>query len=141
MNWKSPEQLRPLKPLLEQDDKAIEREVFFSTERDEAKRVLWAMWVRKKYMEKWKWGAGPEFLYRKLIRGLGLHGLEDSLVELDKPKRGRKEERGLAMRIWELKAEGKTAPQIKAIFKSDGQHFSLEKIESYLKTRRKKHAR
>jgi hypothetical protein len=136
--WKSPEQLRPLKALLKQDAEAIEREVFFCPQNDELRRVLWAMWVRKKYMEKWKWGAGPEFLYRSLIRGLGLRGLEDELSKLDKAKPGRRKEIVLAVRIWGMKAEGKTAVQMKAIFESEGQHFSLEKIESYLKTRRKK---
>ena len=96
------------------------------------------MLVRNKYTEKWKWGAGPEYLYRKLIRGLGLYGLEDALIQLAKSKRGRKEERDFAARIWSLKAEGKTVPQIMAIFASEGQHCTDEKIKSYLKTRRKK---
>ncbi len=30
-----------------------------------------------------------------------------------------------------------TVPQMQVIFKADGQYFSREKIESYLKTRRK----
>ena len=136
--WKSPEQLRPLKTLMKQDAKAIEREVFFCSQSDEPRRVLWAMWVRNKYMEKWKWGAGPEFLYRKLIRGLGLHWLEDSLIKLDKPKQGRRKELVLAERIWRMKAEGKTVPQMKAIFETDGQYFTEDKIKSYLKSRRKK---
>lgn len=136
--WKNPEQLRPLKALLKQDTKAIEREVFFCPQNDEARRVLWAMWVRNKYIEKWKWGAGPEFLYRKLIRGLGLHWLEDSLIKLDKAKPGRRKEFLLAARIWGMKAEGKTVPQMKAIFEAERQYFTEDKIKSYLKSRRKK---
>ena len=54
-----------------------------------------------------------------------------------KGKPGRKPETKLAERILKLKAEGKTVPQMQAIFKSEGEHFSREKIESYLKTRRK----
>lgn len=136
--WKSPEQLRPLKALLKHDDEAITREVFFCPQNDEARRVLWVMWVRNKYIEKWKWGAGSEFLYRKLIRALGLHRLEDSLIKLDKPRPGRRKEIELAMRIWAMKAEGKTVPQMKSIFESEKQYFSEDKIKSYLKSRRKK---
>jgi hypothetical protein len=54
-----------------------------------------------------------------------------------KGKPGRKAEIELADRIWKFKAEGRTVPQMQAIFKAEGQHFSREKIESYLKTRRK----
>jgi hypothetical protein len=54
-----------------------------------------------------------------------------------KGKPGRKAEMELAESIWKLKAEGRTVPQMQAIFKAEGQHFSTEKIESYLKTRRK----
>lgn len=59
---------------------------------------------------------------------------------LKKVKRGRKPETELAELIWKLKAEGKTVPQMQAIFRAEGQHFSAEKIESYLKTRRRKPA-
>jgi hypothetical protein len=58
-------------------------------------------------------------------------------LEITKGKAGRKAEIELAERIWKLKAEGRTVPQMQAIFKAEGQHFSIEKIESYLKTRRK----
>jgi hypothetical protein len=54
-----------------------------------------------------------------------------------KGKPGRKAEIELAERIWKLQAESRTVPQMQAIFKAEGQHFSREKIESYLKTRRK----
>jgi hypothetical protein len=59
-------------------------------------------------------------------------------LEIKKGKPGRKREIELAERIWKLKAEGKTVPEMQAIFKAEGQHFSQEKIASYLKTRRKK---
>jgi hypothetical protein len=58
-------------------------------------------------------------------------------LEIKKGKAGRKAEIELAERIWKLKAEGRTVPQMQAIFKAEGQHYSREKIESYLKTRRK----
>jgi hypothetical protein len=58
-------------------------------------------------------------------------------LEIKKGKSGRKAEGELAERIWKLKAEGRTVHQMQAIFKAEGQHFSREKIESYLKTRRK----
>jgi hypothetical protein len=67
-----------------------------------------------------------------------LHWLEDSLIKLDKPKQGRRKELVLAERIWRMKAEGKTVPQMKAIFETDGQYFTEDKIKSYLKSRRKK---
>ena len=99
---------------------------------------MFCMFIREHYEDKWGWGASSKYLYRALIRALGLQGREDELMRLAEPRRGRKEERDLAVRIWSLKAEGKTAPQMKVIFESEGQHYSLEKIESYLKTRRKK---
>jgi hypothetical protein len=136
--WKNPEELRPLKAFLQGDIQAIERQYFICPPRDELRRIMFCLFIRERYNAKWKWGAEAEYLYRALIRGLGLRGLEDSLIQLAKPKRGRKVEAALAMRIWRLKAEGKTTPQMKAIFESEGQYFSLEKIESYLKTRRRK---
>jgi hypothetical protein len=57
--------------------------------------------------------------------------------EIKKGRPGRKAEIELAERILKLKAEGMTVPQMQAIFKAEGQHYSREKIESYLKTRRK----
>lgn len=105
---------------------------------EEAKKLIHILRVRVNYKDGWRWGAGAEYLYRELIRALGLQELEEALVALAKPRRGRREERELASRIWTLKAEGKTVPQIRSIFESEGQYFSAEKIESYLKTRRKK---
>jgi hypothetical protein len=138
--WKKSEELFPLKAFLAGDSKAIAREVFLCPEGDELRRIMFALFVRQNYGNRRRWGSAEEYLYRALIRGLGLDGLEDTLVALAKPKRGRKQEVALATRIWTLKAEGKTAPQMKAIFESEGQYFSLEKVESYLKTRRKKPA-
>jgi hypothetical protein len=141
MRWKSPEELRPLKAFLQADTRAIEREVFFCPPNDELRRVMFALCVRHNYKGKWTWGAAAEYLYRALIQGLGLRGLEDSLVELAKPKRGRKEETALAMRIWTLRAERKTVTQIKAIFESEGQYFTEDKIKGYLRKRRRKDIR
>jgi hypothetical protein len=130
--------LLPLKAVLRSLDPSIERELFHCPENDEFRRVVFCMFVREHYQDKWGWGANAKYLYRALIRALGLQRREDELMRLAESKRGRKEERDLAARIWSLKAEGKTAPQMKAIFESEGKYFSLEKIESYLKTRRKK---
>jgi hypothetical protein len=105
---------------------------------EEANKLIHAIRVRVNYKDGWRWGPGAEYLYRELIRALGLEELEEGLVSLAKPRRGRKQERELASRIWTLKSEGKTVPQIKSIFESEDQYFSAEKIESYLKTRRKK---
>lgn len=101
--------------------------------------ILYVLQVRRRY--KGHWGEGAESLYRALIRALDLEGVEDELVELAKPKPGRKQERELAERIWRLKAEGKTVPQIRTILASEGTHKSSEAIASYLKARRKKTTR
>ena len=136
--WKNIEELRRLRPFLEGDTKAIEREVFPCPPNDEARRVMYALVTRKNYDQKWKWGPGQEYLFRALIKALGLNGMEESISGLFKSKRGRKEETDLAIRIWTLKADGKTVPQMKAIFESEGQFFSEERIKSYLKTRRRR---
>ena len=91
--------------------------------------------------QKWHWGAAAEYLYRALISALQLEHLEDELLQLAKPKPGRKEEQALAERILSAKAEGKKVREIKAMFEAEGQHFSTQKIESYLKTRRKKRSK
>jgi hypothetical protein len=92
--------------------------------------------VRDQY--RWSWGAGAEYLYRALISAYNLEHHEEELVRLAKPKPGRREERALFDRILTLKAEGKTVRQMIAIFEAEGQYFSKEKVESYLKTRRRK---
>jgi len=105
---------------------------------EQGRRLIHAVRVRANYKDAWRWGAGAEYLYRELIRALNLPEFEEGLVHLAKPRRGRREELELASRIWALRAEGKTVSQMKAIFEAEGQYFSPEKIESYLKTRRKK---
>jgi hypothetical protein len=87
---------------------------------------------------KWSWGAGAEYLYRELIRALGLEHMEEELLRLAKSKPGRKQERELFQRIVSLKLEGKTVPQIQAELERDGRSISKEAVESYLKTRRRK---
>jgi hypothetical protein len=62
----------------------------------------------------------------------------DSHVQMPRRNRGRKPETDLAERIWILKDEGKTVPEMQAIFEAENQHFSQEKIEAYLKSRRRK---
>jgi hypothetical protein len=105
---------------------------------EKSKRLYVLRRIRALYKDKWGWGVGPKFLFRALIEALGLQEDEDEIMRLAQPKRGRKEESDLAIRILGMKAEGKTVPQIRAIFESEGKYFSPEKIESYLKTRRKK---
>ncbi|MBZ5667370.1 MAG: hypothetical protein LAO30_22555 [Acidobacteriia bacterium] len=100
-------------------------------------KVNKAIRVRLEYKETWPWGAAAEYLYRALIQALGLGEEEEELLLLAKSKPGRKEERELAGRILCLKAKGMTVPQIKKAFEKENQYYSLEKIESYLKTRRK----
>lgn len=77
----------------------------------------------------------------KKYRGMAKRELgkdfESFLAALPKAKAGRPPNVDLAERIRALSDAGKTAPQMQAIFKAEGQHFSREKIESYLKTRRK----
>jgi hypothetical protein len=87
---------------------------------------------------KWPWGAGAEYLYRALIRALGLEHHEEDLLRLAKSKPGRKEERELFQRIVGLRLGGKTVPQIQAELERDGRSISKEAVESYLKTRRRK---
>jgi hypothetical protein len=104
-------------------------------------KVSKAIQVRLRYKDEWPWGAAAEYLYLALIEALGLEEEREQLLRLAKPKTGRKEERELAARIYGLRAEGKTVSEIRMIFEVEGQHYSPEKIESYLKTRRKKRAR
>jgi hypothetical protein len=103
---------------------------------EEDLRLLRAARVRVQF--KWPWGAGAEYLYRELIRALGLEHMEEELLRLAKSKPGRKEERELFQRIVRLKLDGKTVRQIQAELERDGRSISKEAIESYLKTRRRK---
>lgn len=102
------------------------------------KKVKRAITVRLEYKEKWCWGAAAEYLYRALIQALGLGEDEEELLRLARPRPGRREERELAERIYSLKAEGKTVSEIQRVFERESQHYSREKIESYLKTRRRR---
>jgi hypothetical protein len=58
------------------------------------------------------------------------------LIELAKSKPGRRHEVDTALRISELKREGKTAKQIAKQFEREGHPISVEGVESYLKRRR-----
>jgi hypothetical protein len=85
-----------------------------------------------------RWDATHEYLYRCLIRALDLWDYEDMLLQMAKPKRGRKAENDLAESIWALHEKGKTASEIETLLATCGKNMSIEAIESYLKTRRKK---
>jgi hypothetical protein len=117
----------------------VAHEVFRCPPDDELRRLVFARFVSEEYKNKWRWGARAEYLYRALIRGLGLDGYENMLTALATPKRGRKREADLAARILKLRAEGKTARQIKATFELEGKHYTTEMIEAYLKSRRRKY--
>jgi hypothetical protein len=103
---------------------------------EENSRLIRAVRVRAHF--KWPWGAGAEYLYRELIRALGLEHMEAELLQEAKSKPGRKEERELFLRIMSLRLEGKTAPQIRSQLEQEGRPMSIEGVESYLKTRRRK---
>lgn len=117
----------------------VAHEVFRCPPDDEVRRLVFVRFVYEKYKSKWGWGARPEYLYRALIRGLGLDDYEDMLAALARPKRGRKREEDLAARILKLRAEGKTTRQIKATFELEGKHYSTEMIEAYSKARRRRY--
>jgi len=103
-------------------------------------KVKKALRVRHEFKDKWPWGAAAEYLYRALIQALGLdEDEEEELLRLAKPKPGRKEERELAARILSLRAEGKTVSDILRAFEKENDHITRDGIESYLKTRRKRH--
>jgi hypothetical protein len=51
---------------------------------------------------------------------------------------GRKPNAELAERIWALRDEGKTSKRVLAILKADGVNLSLDGVEAYSKTRRRK---
>ena len=51
---------------------------------------------------------------------------------------GRKARTELAKRIWMLDAEGKSNREIHQVLTAEGESLSLEAVESYLKTRRRK---
>ena len=53
-------------------------------------------------------------------------------------KRGRKPNMELAERIWLLRKSGKTNPEIQKILAAEGENRTLEAVEAYLKTRRRK---
>jgi len=53
-------------------------------------------------------------------------------------KRGRKPNVELAERIWTLHDAGKTSPEIRKALATGGVNLTLEAVEAYLKTRRRK---
>lgn len=101
-----------------------------------------AIRVRLEFDDKWHWGASAEYLYRALIKALGLdENDEEELLRLAKPKPGRKEERELAGRIYSLKEQCKTVREIQQILAEERKHLSIEAIAAYLKTRRRQRTR
>jgi hypothetical protein len=116
----------------------IADQVFMRPKGDELRRLVFVRFVCEQYKSKWGWGARAEYLYEALMRGMGLGEYQEYLIWFLRPKRGRKQENELAKRIWSLKAQGKTVPQIRTIFRSEGKYFSPEKIEYYLKTHRRR---
>ena len=107
-------------------------------ESQESQKVRYLGRVRTNY--KWPWGKGAVYLYRELIRTLELEKREAILLDIAENKPGRKKNFELAARIYDLKDQGKTARQICEIVNKEGAygHRSLEAVEAYLKTRRKR---
>jgi len=99
-------------------------------EDEKAEKFKQLMKIRKAY--KWEWNAGARYLYAELIRAYGLNGERgEMLLELAKPKAGRKPEVDTALKIASLRQEGKTAKMI-----ADQLGMGLATVESYLKRRR-----
>jgi hypothetical protein len=48
--------------------------------------------LRREYKPAWGWGPGAKFLYRTILRAYGLTEHEKMLMDLAKPKRGRKKD-------------------------------------------------
>jgi hypothetical protein len=91
-------------------------------------RMLWE--IRCRY--KWEWNAGAKYLFSEVIRAYGLEGeWRDRLIEWSKAKPGRKHAVLTALRVAELKQEGKSAKQI-----AEQLGISTEAVESYSKRRR-----
>jgi hypothetical protein len=99
-------------------------------------RVAEAIHIRRNY--KGRWGTWPAYMYRCLIRALGLWEYESELLRLAEPKRGRKQNRDLAERVLRLYGEGKNTSQIQAVLKADGKELTTEAIREYRKARRRK---
>ncbi|HEY2467840.1 MAG TPA: hypothetical protein VGI45_08360 [Terracidiphilus sp.] len=82
---------------------------------------------------KWEWNAGAKYLFAELIRAYGLNSQwREILLEMAKPKPGRKPEVDTALNIAKLRQEGMTAKQISAQLK-----IEIAAVESYFKRRRK----
>ena len=94
--------------------------------------------IRQKYNPVWGWGAGADYLYRELVRAHGLEDHEDFLMRQAKPKRGRKREDDLAVRILRLKQMGFSVPKIAITLELlDNIYMSEEAVAAYLKNRRR----
>jgi hypothetical protein len=93
--------------------------------------------IRRGY--KGEWNAGARFFYSELIRASGLDDdWRESLMELAKPKPGRKHAVEKALRILVLRRQEKTAKQIAEQFEREGDAISVAGVESYSKRRRKR---
>lgn len=93
--------------------------------------------IRRGY--KGEWNEGAQYFYSELIRAYGLdEGWRETLMELAKPKPGRKPSVEKAVRIALLKRERMTAKQIAEQLKREGDQISIEGVESYSKRRRKR---
>lgn len=62
----------------------------------------------------------------------------DGWVPMPRVKAGRKPNDERAERIWSLHDAGKTSREIQGIFQAEGLTISLEAVEAYLKTRRRR---
>lgn len=104
---------------------------------EKAEKFSELLQIRRSY--KWEWNAGAKFLFSELIRTYGLDGeWREKLMELSKAKPGRKRDAETAVQIALLHLRGMTAKQISEHLGSNGKKISVEGVESYLKSRRKR---
>lgn len=87
------------------------------------------MQLLERIPEKAKW-------YKK--RHKEIFGAFSPGMPMPKIKRGRKPNEKLAARIVSLHDSGKTSPEIQKILEAEGENLTLEAVEAYLKTRRRK---
>jgi hypothetical protein len=100
--------------------------------------VVRAFRVRNDYRAHgWSWGAPAEYLYRELIRTLGLAEYEKPLLQRAKSKPGRKSNDTLFERVQALTDKGRTVKEIQKTLEDEGLHYSDEAIAAYRKRRRK----
>lgn len=104
---------------------------------EEARKFRKLHEIRRGY--KGEWNAGAKYFYSELIRAYGLDNeWREHLMELAKPKPGRRHEVVKADWIRLMKGKGMTAKQIAEQLTREGEAISVEGVEAYSKRRRKR---